>query len=206
MCGFLSLFILWGDRLLGQQSTSSIDSPVDPFEKRMELREKFHQKLFDQFFHGAFSDDDFFRDMDQMMDDMMNESFGSFHSFSGLSRENFKLEWSESADGRTLTLIPHTPEQQLDINVTDGLVEIRGKTETKSASGVSVSNFSNAFSVPSDCDASKLQMKQKDGKIVMFFPFQENREIKKIKKIKKIQKTPGSDRRPLPPSEGDVQI
>lgn len=189
--------ILWAGSLLGEQNRPVDDQVSESFEKRMKMREEMHRRMMEKLFKGMGPSEDLFSDMEEMMDEMMLNSFNGFGSFSRMTAQNYKVDWSESAQGRTLHITPQGPEQQLDISVSNGLIEIKGKNESKTAQGVSVSNFSNTFNVPGDCDPAKVKMEQKEGTIVMFFPY---------RKIKKVEIKPDSDRRPLPPSESDVQI
>jgi HSP20 family molecular chaperone IbpA len=108
------------------------------------------------------------------------------------------MEWIETTSGRTLIITPNDPSQQLDINVENGLVVIKGKSENKSPNGVSISNFSNSFNVPGDCDPAKVKMDTKNGKIHMEFPYRTA--------AKSIETKPKDERKPIGPSDEDVKI
>ena len=197
--GLMFLIVFWAGTLLGQNGSRPVDDQVsDSMEKRMRMREEMHRRMMNKLLNGVGSDDDLFGDMEKFMDEVMTDSFNGLNSFSRTTAQNYKLDWSESQQGRTLSITPNSPEQELDINVSNGLITIKGKSEQKSAHGVRVSNFSNSFNVPGDCDPSKVKMDQKDGKILVHFPY---REVKAVD-IKPRQ----DERKPLPPSEGDVQI
>lgn len=187
--------VFWAGTLLGQKSSS--DQNTDTLEKRLKMREEIHRRILDKFFKGVGPDEDMFSDMESMMQEMMSESLSGFDSFSQLGKEHFKYEWSETSSERILIITPSSPEQQLDIDVSKGMVTIKGKVEEKSAHGVSSSNFVNSFNVPDDCDASKVVMDQKDGKIVMKFPF-----ISQTKRDAPIK----DKRRPVGPSGDEIQI
>ncbi len=166
-------------------------SAPDMRARRMQLRAEMHRKMLNNLMHGT-HDEDLFRDMDKLMEEAMQES-GFSYSFGA---QNFETEWSESAQGRTLLITPQSKDQKLDINVASEMVTIKGKSENKTPSGTTVSDFQNSFSIPQDCDSAKVKMDQKDGKIVMFFPW---RSVKKI--------SPKKDERiPLPKSDADVAI
>lgn len=196
--GIMLFVVSWAGTLLGQQDTRPVDDQTsDSMQKRMKMREEMHRRMMDKLLNGVGSDD-LFSDMEKFMDEVMTDSFNGLNSFSRTTAQNYKLEWSESKKGRILAITPSNPEQQLDINISNGLIVIKGKAETKTPHGVSVSNFSNSFNVPGDCDPSKVKMDQKDGKILVEFPF---------RSVKAVDITPPkNDRKPLPPSEGDVQI
>lgn len=193
---YVALFIIagiifWAGSILGQQKKS------DQMEDRLKLREEIHRRILDKMLRGVGADQDMFSDMEEMMDKMMSESMNGFDSLVTGSLQNFQMEWLESSTGRTLVITPQNPNQQLDINVANGFIVIKGQSENKSQSGSSYSHFSNSFNIPSDCDPGKVKMDQKDGKILVFFPYQ-NTLPKKAK--------PQDKRVPLPPSQGDVQI
>ncbi len=161
------------------------------------LREELHRKMIENLFHGT-HDDQLFQDMEKLMDDAMKDSLGTgSSSFSySFGAQNFETEWQESESGRTLFITPQNKEQKLDINVQKDMVTIKGKAERKTPNGTSVSDFQNSFSIPQDCDSSKVKMDQKSGKIVMFFPW---------KTMKK--ESPKKDERiPLPKAESEVTI
>ena len=189
--------IFWAGTLFGQQGARPVDDrPSDLMEKRMKMREEMHRRMMDKLLKGVGPDQDMFSDMEKMMDDMLRDSFTGFSSLSP-STANFSMEWLESSSGRTLVITPKDPGQVLDINVSNGLVIIKGKSENKTSQGVAVSNFTNSFNVPEDCDPAKVKIDQKDGKILVQFPF---------RTAKSLQLRPEEDRKPLKPSEEDIQI
>jgi hypothetical protein len=211
----LGVFILigvWAVSCLGQmtkdvqivQYESSDPTQTQPFDRakrRMELREKMHRRMMDKIINGNGPDQDLFKDIEADMEAAMEEAFSNMNSLGGLSTrgQNFKSEWSETASGRVLSITPQGPEQKLEIDTKPEMVTIKGQAEQKTPNGTSVSSFSNSFSIPSDCDGSKVKMSQKDGKIVMEFPYRE-----KIKEVPRPRKNEG--RTPLPPSQEDVTI
>lgn len=192
--GVIFLALLWAFSGFTQKQ----DPQLDQIRKQMELREELHRKMIENLFHGT-HDDQLFKDMERLMDDAMKDSFGAgTSSFSySFGAQNFETEWQESEAGRTLFITPQSKEQKLDINVQKDMVTIKGKSETKTPNGTSVSDFQNSFSIPQDCDSSKVKMDQKSGKIVMFFPW----------KTMKKEVAPKKDNRiPLPKAEDDVTI
>jgi HSP20 family molecular chaperone IbpA len=162
----------------------------------MQLSEELHRKMIENLFYGT-HDEDLFKDMEKLMDDAMKDAGVGTSSFSySFGQQNFDTEWQESSQGRTLLITPQNKDQKLDINVEKEMVTIKGKNERKTQSGTSVSDFQNSFSIPQDCDSSRVKMDQKEGKIVMFFPWKIEKKIvpKKDEKI------------PLPKSDSDVTI
>jgi len=181
--GLIFSVLIWAVTGLGQKITH--DSS-DNFQKRMQLREEMHKRLRDKLIHGIGPDTDLFKDMDLMFEDVMP------------SQSHVETEWQESKEGRTLVVKLKDKDQRLDINVENGLVTIKGKNEVKSANGTSV--FSNSFSIPVDCDPSKVKMDQKNDQILVSFPYKGG-EVKSISPPLKKDK-----RVPLPPSADDVPI
>jgi len=153
--------------------------------------------MMEKLLRGVGPDQDMFKDMEQFMDEVMSDSFSGFNSFTRTTAQNYKMEWSETSTGRVLTITPNSREQQLDINVENGLVVIKGKTEHKTPNGTSISNFSNSFNVPGDCDPAKVKMDSKEGKILMQFPY---------RSAKSLETKPKGSRTPVGPSDEDVKI
>lgn len=177
----------------GQRREHS-DAELERIKKHMQLREELHRKMLDNLMSGR-HDENLFQDMEKLFDDAMKDSFGG-SSFQFSTGDVVATEWQESSGGRTLLITPQTKDQKLDINVQNEMVTIKGKSENKTANGISVSDFQNSFSIPQDCDSSKVKMDQKNGKIVMFFPW---RVAKKISPKK-------DERLPLPKTDSDVTI
>lgn len=190
------LLVAWAISCLAQNKPSVSDSQADQIQKRLQLREEMHRRMLDKIMNGNGPDEDMFKDLEKMAEDMMSESLSGMDSFAPTT-SNYQMEWSETSGGRTLAISPKSPDQKLDINVNNGMITIKGSTELKSQYGTSVSQFNNSFNVPGDCDATKVKMDQKDGKILLNFPF---------RTAKSIQKKPVDQRRPLPKSEDDVVI
>lgn len=195
------LMIFGVGNLLGQINARPVDDKDSPsLEQRYKMREEMHRRMMEKLLKGTGSNEDLFKDMEQFLDEVMSDSFSGFDSFTRTTAQNYKMEWSETKEGRTLEITPKSKDQELDINVSNGLVIIKGKTETKTQSGTSISSFSNSFNIPGDCDPSKVKMDQKDGKILVQFPFWNTKEITEK------QKKDSNGRKPVPPSKDDVQI
>lgn len=194
LLGSILLLFLWTVSGFGQKRERT-DADLDRVRKHMELREELHRKMLDNLMSGR-HDDSLFQDMEKLFDDAVKESFGGSSFQFSYGAQNFETEWRESSAGRTLLITPQSKDQKLDINVQNEMVTIKGKSENKTPNGVSVSDFQNSFSIPQDCDSSKVKMDQKDGKIVMFFPW---RVAKKISPKKE-------ERVPLPKTDSDVTI
>lgn len=171
-------------------------------DQHLKARDEIHRKLIEKFFYGLDSDKDLFTDMEKLMDDMM-KSAPSSHSFITSSDASFSMEWTEKENGRVLEVTPKNPQEQLDISVTEEMISIKGKVEEKTSQGTRLSSFSNSFSVPSDCDGSKVKMEQKDSKIIMYFPYRSGLTDKNSEPTKV---DPKDIRKPLPPSQTDIEI
>lgn len=191
------VFVFWTGAILAQQGSRPVDDKqTTSMEKRMQMRAEMHRRMMEKLINGVGPDQDMFQDMEKFMEEIMADSFTGFESLTPQA-ENYKMEWSESATGRTLNLTPKTPEQQLDINVSNGLIIIKGKVEDKRPNGIVVSNFTNSFNVPGDCDPAKVKISQHQGKILVSFPW---------RTAKPADIKPKQDLKPIPPSETDVTI
>lgn len=186
----LAIIFMTGS-LFAQQGSRPVDDQTEQMQKRLKMREEMHRRMMDKLINGVGPDQDMFKDMEQFMNDVMSDSFTGFDSLTEPRVENYKMDWSESAAGRTLNITPKTPEQQLDINVSNGLIIIKGKVEDKRPNGIAVSNFTNSFNVPGDCDPGKVKMSQDKGKILVYFPWRTAKP---------------ADIKPKPPSKSDVTI
>lgn len=200
----LFTMLLWAATCLGQKKSTSPDPALDTFQKRMQLREEIHRRMMAKLLRGIGDDEDLFKDLEQMMNESLKDSLSDMDSFQSFSfsgaGNNFQSEWIESKSGKTLVITPQSPEQKLDINVKDNFITIKGKSENKSQNMQNISEFSQSFNVPGDCDGSKVKMNQKDGKILVEFPY------KNMKKVD-LPSTPKKDERvPIPPREEDVTI
>jgi HSP20 family molecular chaperone IbpA len=196
------LVFTWAAISLGQKIMPDQNpAPFDRMKRRMELREEMHRRMVDKLLHNQGPDQDLFKDIEKALEEDMNDSFLGMDSINSFSSANFSTDWEETAQGRSLIITPKTKDQQLDIDVSKGMVTIKGKMESKSAHGSSVSSFSNSFSVPDDCDAAQVKMDQRGEQIIVSFPY---RGIQKTPAPEKKSQMP--ERRPLPPSESDVTI
>lgn len=168
---------------------------ADQLKRAIQLREELHKRLMDHLFNGngITNDDAIFKDMDTLFEDVMSDMQGS--SFTHTPSRSYEMAWTESRDGRTLLLSPKDKNQPLEISVEKAMISIKGKTEVKTGASSMVSNFSHSYSVPGDVDDTKVKMLEKDGKILISFPFKH-----------KPVKSPNNDRKPVAPSENDVKI
>jgi len=170
----------------------------EKYEKALKMREELHRRLFDHLFRGSLANDDIFKDMDSLFEDALSNVDSNFL---GPRSNNYEMAWSESKDGRTLLLAPKNKDQKLEINVEEGMIQIKGQNEEKTEYGTSVSSFSNAFSVPDDCDWKRVKILEKEGKILISFPYVTNKNIPEPQK-----KQTKDERFPLKPSQGDIEI
>lgn len=179
--------------LLGQNLIRSIgDSQKSPEEARIKMRQEMHRRMMDKLLYGNGPDHGMFDDMEDFIDEAMTGSV------SGAQAQNYKMEWSEEAEGRTLIVTPNSTSEDLSINVDNGLVVISGKTEKKSGQVASFSSFSNSFNVPSDCDAEKVKIESKNGNILVKFPFVKVKAVQPPADINK--------KKPLAPTGNEIQI
>jgi HSP20 family molecular chaperone IbpA len=194
--GLILTVMIWTFSSLGQKDRTS-DSTFNRSERRQQLREEMHRRMRDKLLHGIGPDQDLFQGMEQLLEDSFSDSFSAFESFGSMGA-NFSTEWITSDKGRTLVVTPKSENQQLDIDVNKGMITIKGKTENKTGHSTSLSSFSNSFSIPQDLDADKVQIAQKDNKILVEFPYR--KEEKTISLPKK------EERKPITPPKDAVEI
>ncbi len=191
------MIVFWAGALLGQQGTNSVDDQqATHVDRVMKLRMEMHRRMMENLLSDSGPDQDMFGDMEGMMNDLLKDSFSAPGKMGLRQGSSLKMEWVENASGRTLAITPQNPKDQLDINVADNLVTVKGKHEERSGNGITSASFSNSVSVPSDCDGSKVKIDQKDGRILVQFPFLRA----------KASGTPKDGRKPLRPSSSDVPI
>ena len=200
------ILIAWAVSCLGQKVTQSDQlSDMDRIKRRMELREEMHKRMREKLLYGIGPDDDLFKDLEQMFEESMSDSFLGFDQIK-IQSENFKSEWEESGSGRTLIITPKDKDQKLNIDVSDSVITIKGETLQKTATSTFSSSFTNSFPVPDDCDGAKVKMDQKDGKILIQFPFKTGGTLRTPAPSPKVITPKKEERRPLPPSADDVTI
>lgn len=192
--GLILLAFLWALSSMGQKSQDLSEQ----MQKRLELREEMHRRMMDKLLRGIGPDQDLFKDMEQMFEESMSDSLINIDTFRSNSSA-FASEWVSDEKGRTLVITPKDAKQQLDIDVKGQLITIKGKSERSSQQGSFISSFSNSFSVPEDCDGTQVKMDQKDGKILVHFPFIMAQKFKSIPRQK-------DERTPLPPTQDGVEI
>jgi HSP20 family molecular chaperone IbpA len=194
------LLFLMAVTALGQMMTVTVDNDekaIDHMKKQMLLRDQIHKRLRDKLFYGVGPDQDLFKDLDEALEESMNDSFSGFGQM-GHSFTQFKSEWSESKNGRILTLTPQSQDQKLNIDVNASMITIKGESQQKSSTSTVSSSFTNSFPVPDDCDGTKVKMDQRDGKILIELPF---------KKVKSVTIPPiEEERQPLPSSGDEIKI
>lgn len=190
--------LLWAVTSFGQKNKTS-DPAIDSMQKRMQLREEMHRRMMNKLLHGIGPDEDLFKDLEQMLEESMTDSLQGLDSLDsiGAVTSNYQTEWQEDKKGRTLIVTPQNPDQQLDINVQNDVITIKGKKEIKTPQGSSVSSFANSFSVPGDCDPGKVKIRQDAGRILIELPYLAVKEVTLPKK---------PERTPIKPTEGDVTI
>jgi hypothetical protein len=178
----------------------SADSREARIQRAMEMREELHRRLIEHMFKGTGSTEDIFKDMDSLFEDVMSDMNSHFGERSSTA-DAYEMAWTESKEGRTLLLSPKNKEQRLEINVDQGMISIKGKTEHKFGQSTSISSFSHSYSIPQDCDGTKVKMLEKEGKILMIFPYKSASTSQESSPKKSIE-----PRIPVKPSDQDVAI
>lgn len=194
--GAIFLVFFTGLFLVGRMISFAQNPSDDLQRRRMELREEMHKRIRDKLIYGIGPDQDMFKDLEQMFEDSMADSFSGLSSRSSA----FQSEWSENQTGRTLIITPQSPEQKLNIDVNSSMITIKGESVQKNNGSTISTSFSNSFPVPDDCDGSRVKMDQKEGKILVHLPFRNSKDKIPEIKFKKQERTP------VPPSSEDVQI
>ncbi len=146
-------------------------SPEEYARKRAE----FDRRLRERIFNNANADSDrWVQEMESAMEELMQDSLRDIDSlrresdaFGFGARGGTQLAWSESKDGRTLTVTPATPEVQMDVQVLNGIISIK----TEMTTGNSRSQSSSTQMVPGDCDGDLVKTEGREGKLVLFFPW-----------------------------------
>ncbi|MBA2404489.1 MAG: Hsp20 family protein [Bdellovibrionales bacterium] len=194
------IVLVWAVAALSQNQTQTLPQTRQPFDRmkrRMELREEMHRRIREKLLHGRGADQDLFKDLEQQFEDTMSESFSGIDQLGDIA-PNFKSEWQESKTGRTMVITPKDPNQKINIDVNATTITIKGESQQQTATTSFTSAFTNSFPVPGDCDGTKVKMDSKDGKLLIELPF---------KSLKAITTKPKEEeRKPLPPTGGEVQI
>lgn len=177
--------------------------------ERMKLREEMHRRIQDMLLNGNGNPDNLFADMEAEFERTMKESFADVDAMSDFAQmqagsSNFKSEWKESKTGRILEVTPQDKDQKLNIDVSASAITIKGETKTQTSTTSYSSAFSNSFPVPDDCDGTKVKLNSVDGKILVELPFKSSKTVSSAP-VRKIS-PPKEERRPLPPSDGDIEI
>ncbi len=138
----------------------------------------------------SFFDSPFFQD--STLQSALEHFENSMSDFSSFSVGSFQTEWQQDSKGRTFYITPKDKEQKLDINIENGMIQVKSAQEKNSENMRSQSISTQMISIPHDCDPEKAQFSQLDDGIKIFFPYKE--ESKKIP----------SDRIPLKPSSDSI--
>lgn len=179
-----------------QKQISQIQDPM--IREMFEMR----QKLFDDI-HKSFFNDDF--NMGMEFDSFFEDHENYFKGLTGEQNSLFKSSWEETQEGRILKIVPTNKQSQLDIDIKDGMISIKGKNESSKEKNQVISKISSSFSIPVDVDAKKADIQDKNGEIWIKFPWGVGK-IENKSKINHEKKDEGEDERPLKPSPGDITI
>lgn len=125
-------------------------------------------------------------------------------NFDAMSLGQFKTQWEQDKDGRTLYIQTENKEQKLDIKIENQMLEIKTAEEKKTENMQSISQSSQLISIPYDCDGNKAKISQTDDGIKVFFPFTQSVQQRQLKKSQK--KGTETERIPLRPANGEVDV
>lgn len=189
LLGLIGIAFAFGQIQNQPQTQSKNRQPFDRQKRRAELREEMHRRIRDMLINGRGDQNDLFKDLEQQFEDTMADSFSGLDQSSLVS--NFKSEWTETKEGRTLIITPKDQNQKINIDVNATVITIKGETQQQSATTTSSSTFINSFPVPDDCDGTRVKMDSKDGNILVILPFKSIPQVKiEPKKIEKKPLTP----------------
>ncbi len=147
----------------------------------------------------------FFDSTFQSAMDHFNNSMNEFSTnFDAMSLGQFKTQWEQDKDGRTLYIQTENKEQKLDIKIENQMLEIKTAEEKKTENMQSISQSSQLISIPYDCDGNKAKISQTDDGIKVFFPFTQSVQQRQLKKSQK--KGTETERIPLRPANGEVDV
>jgi hypothetical protein len=177
--------------VLVMQHLAKADESSD-LSKLEQKRQSIVSKIIESMMGSDDFDKDFFDDsfaqMDQLFEQMRNRQLSLSDQLAdqfSVSQAGLEGHWRDEANGRSFVITPHSLDSQLDISVEQGMIKITGKIIKKSENTQSMSQFSNQFSVPSELDANRSEIKQVADKIVIFFPYLEKTPTKEKKPILK---------------------
>ena len=163
-------------------SAATLAQKMSP-EEYARKRAEFDRRLRERIFKNADIDSDrWVQEMERAMEELMQDSMRDIDSlrrdsdsFGFGARGGTQLAWSESKDGRTLTVIPANPEVQMDVQVLNGIITIK----TEMTKGNSRSQSSSTQMVPGDCEGDLVKTEGRDGKLVLFFPWRKSETERK---------------------------
>lgn len=103
-----------------------------------------------------------------------------------------KIRLTENETGFEITLaIPGFKKEDIELEVTDGKLSIKGKSEFKISdqtkyyrNEISYGDFERAFKLPENVDTDKIDAKHEDGLLKIIIPKKELVKEKKVIKIK----------------------
>lgn len=178
-----------------EKKSSDFDQIPDPtirefFQMRQKLLDDVQKSFFsDHFNFQTFDHDDFFQNL--------NFESNSLYSTS----------WTEDQNGRVLKIVPSDKKTPLDIDIKEGVVTIKAKSEGDKGSNQVISNFSSSFSIPSDVEEKKANLTDKNGEIWIHFPWKVGK-LKNKSKIENKEEVEKEDEgiRPLKPEPSDITI
>ena len=168
-------------------------------EERMRKRLEFHQKLQQRIFSGDPADSErWIREMEAEMEALMRDSESGIDRlkseseamklFGTAPRSMVSLQWEESQSGRVLKVKPSSPEVKMDVQVHQGMIQI--KSEKSSPQGIAKNSQSQ--SVPMDCDSDRVKIEGVADELVLTFPWKAG------------PKASGTERKPL--KKGSVGV
>lgn len=195
---FLFLLNICLNTSFGQTRSDEMSKQI---EEIMRARDEMFKMLLDDNSMGS---------LEKKMEEMIKrfDQTGAF-DLSALSTSDIgEYDWIDTPTHKILKLkIKQAKDQPLDIKIEQGMIRLKGQTESKIGSGKSVSksivNFERSFSIPQDVDQTNPEFENKDGEVHIKF--------KKLSSVKKMSnpKNKGkieNERMPVTPDNGDLSI
>lgn len=194
--------------LLSTLVFSSLNTYAQSSQDIMEEFMKMRKEMFDSIMSDSFNGDDFegrVMEMMKQMDQQMGQG-KAIDSWPNIS-DSFNLggaNWTESETHRVLTVkVKQIKDKPLDIKIQNGMVTLKGQTESVAGNSKSISNFQKSYSIPSDVDQTNPEFENSTDQILI--KFKKLNQSKTIKK-KVIESTPKKPIKEAAPSQKEERF
>lgn len=205
--------------LLSTLVFSSVNTYAQSSQDIMEEFMKMRKEMLDSIMSDSFNGDDFegrVMEMMKQMDKQMGQgrpmdAWPDIHDSFNLGGAN----WTESETHRVLTVkVKQIKDKPLDIKIQNGMITLKGQTESSVGNSKSISNFQKSYSIPSDVDQSNPEFENSADQILIKFKKLNQSKIVKKKVIESTPKKPiketspsqKEERFPIGPGDGEMGL